>query len=32
MEKIHHKNVIKLHTYFEDKDNIYLIIDYANKG
>lgn len=32
MQKIHSKNIIKLYTYFEDTENIYLILDYASKG
>ena len=32
MQKIHSKHIIKLYTYFEDIENIYLILDYAEKG
>ncbi|CAD8101088.1 unnamed protein product [Paramecium primaurelia] len=30
--KLHHPNIIKLDSYFEDKTNVYLILEYAEEG
>ncbi|CAK57339.1 unnamed protein product (macronuclear) [Paramecium tetraurelia] len=30
--KLHHPNIIKLDSYFEDKTNVYLILEYAEGG
>jgi serine/threonine protein kinase len=29
---LNHKNIIKMHDYFEDKDYLYIILEYASKG
>ena len=31
-KKLSHPNIIKLKKFFEDKDNVYLILEYAEKG
>jgi aurora kinase A len=30
--RLDHPNIIKLYWYFEDKENVYLILEYAERG
>jgi serine/threonine protein kinase len=30
--KLDHPHITKLYSYFEDKENVYLILEYADKG
>lgn len=31
-KKLKHENIVRLLTHFEDKDNLYLILEYASNG
>ena len=32
MKKIRHKNIIKFYSYESDNENVYIIMEYAEKG
>ena len=32
MYKLDHPNVVRLYNHFEDNDNVYLLLDFAEKG